>query len=99
MPALLISLDRKIITPIEHRILSIAVEKLPFDAGDIRHLFPGRAASEVSRNIRSLREKEMILPESPKKRKYFISFRNNYLMRGVITQLGDNGFIPLSDRA
>ncbi len=98
LPAIDVSLDRKIIIDSEAKILKIAIHKQKFKAGDLTELFPGKHASEISRMLRLLKEKKMIVPDSPEARSYFISFHNNYLLRGVITMLGKNGFLPVKDR-
>jgi hypothetical protein len=39
----------------------------------------------------------MLAPEKEGARKYLIRFNNNYLLRGIITTLGENGFLPIKD--
>lgn len=97
IPALAFSLDRKIITQIEEKILKIAVREQIFQAADLQNLFPGKAASEISRTLRGLRTKEMIVPVKENARKYHIRFFNNYLLRGVIAKLVENGFVPFKE--
>ena len=36
----------------------------------------------------------MLVPEEEGRRKYILRFDNNYLLRGVIHQLGKEGFLP-----
>ena len=39
----------------------------------------------------------MLEPEKEGARKYMISFNNNFLLRGIITSLGEKGFLPIKD--
>ena len=97
MPAVRISLERKVITEDEAKILNVAITKQVFQAADITTHFPGKSAPLISRMIRQLREKRMIVPEKENTRKYVMAFNNNYLLRGIITMLGQNDFLPLKD--
>ncbi len=94
LPAIAFSLERKVITKPESKILRVAVEKQVFQASDIKHLFPGKIPAELSRMLRGLKEKKMIQPETENGRKYIMRFDNNYLLRGIIHALGENGFLP-----
>lgn len=97
LPAIKHSVERKIITEIEARILEIAVEKKTLQASDIKGILPGKIPAEISRTIRKIREKRMLTAENEKARKYSISFLNNYLLRGVIKMLDENNFLPVKD--
>lgn len=96
-PAIHFSRERQVITNIEAKILKVAVEKQVFQASDIKKLFPGKISAEISRILRKLKEKKMIIPEKQDSRKYIISFSNNFLLRGIITALGQDGFLPFKD--
>jgi hypothetical protein len=39
----------------------------------------------------------MLVPEKTGARKYFIWFDNNYLLRGIIHSLDEQGFLPVRD--
>lgn len=97
LPAIAFSRERKVITEAEAKILRVAAEKIIFQASDIKRLFPDKIPAELSRMIRRLREKNMIVPESKNSRKYILSFDNNYLLRGIIAMLAKNGFLPLKE--
>ncbi len=99
MPAVRISLERKVITDDEAKILNVAIAKQVFQAGDLTAHFPGKVNSVISRMIRQLREKRMIVPEKDNTRKYVMSFNNNYLLRGIIAMLGQKNFLPIKDEA
>lgn len=97
VPAIDISRERQVITDSESKILKVAAEKQIFHAADIKNIFPGKLSAEISRMLRRLREKNMILVPPKRSRKYIISFSNNYLLRGIIMMLGEKGFLPLKD--
>jgi Fic family protein len=97
LPAVSYSLDRKLITDVEAKILRRTIEKKVVQAGDLKDIFEGKASAEISRQIRKLIERKMLIQESPRARKYQLSFSNSYLIRGIINALGENGFLPLKE--
>jgi Fic family protein len=97
LPTINHSLERKYITESEMKILKRVIDRQVIQASDLIDLFPGKAGSEISRQIRKLIEKKMLIPESEGKRKYLIRFDNNYLLRGVIKSLGEKGFLTVKD--
>ncbi|HRK58946.1 MAG TPA: Fic family protein, partial [Candidatus Kapabacteria bacterium] len=94
LPMLVYSYDRKYITSKELSILRVVVEKKIIQAADIKHLFEGKSDSEISRQIRNLIQKKMIMPIEDKSRKYHLRFHENYLLRGIMHALGRLGFLP-----
>lgn len=86
--------ERKLITDIERFVLNIAIEKQVIQQSDIRHLFPGKDASQVSRVIKKLVNENILKTEHEKARKYILNFQNNYLLRGIIKALDTEGFLP-----
>ncbi len=97
IPTLNHSLERKYITETESRILRKVVEKQVIQAADVKEFFKGKADAEVSRQIRKLIDKKMLIPENERARKYVIRFDNNFLLRGIIHALGEKGFLPVKD--
>lgn len=97
LPAIEFSLERKVITDVESKILKVAVREQVFHASHIRSIMPDKIPAEISRILRRLKEKKMIVPEKEKTRKYLMSFHNSYLLRGIIKALGENGFLPIKD--
>ncbi len=98
-PAIEISFERNFITEKERKILLIAVDKPLFQAGDIAHLFPSVAHTEISRFLRGMRKKKLIRPIAPNARKYSVEIANGYLLRGIMKALDENGFLPLKGEA
>lgn len=97
LPAISYSLSRKYITYVEAKILKKVVDKQVMQAGDIKDIFFGKTDAEVSRQIRRLIDRKMLIPEKEGTRKYVIRFDNNYLLRGVIKLLDEKGFLPIQD--
>ncbi|MCW3114932.1 MAG: Fic family protein [Segetibacter sp.] len=97
LPALTHSTERKYITELEGKVLKRVVEKQVIQAGDVKDIFEGKLNAEVSRQLRKLIERKMLVPEQEGTRKYIIRFDNNYLLRSVIKMLGDKGFLPVKD--
>lgn len=97
LPTIAYSLERKMITDTEAKILRRAVDKQVIQAADLKEIFIGKQSSEVSRQISKLIDKKMLIPISPGARKYLISFDNSYLLRGIIHSLGVKDFLPVKD--
>jgi Fic family protein len=98
IPTINFSLERKYITGVESKILKRVIDRQVIQAGDLKDIFKGKFSAEISRQIRRLVEKKMLVPEKEGKRKYVIRFDNNYLLRGVIHILGEKGFLPIRDQ-
>ncbi len=98
LPAVHFSLDRKMITPIEAKILEVAIQRQIFQAGDLKKILPNKIPAEISRLLRALKEKRMIVAVAKNRaRKYYMNFHNSYLLRGIIEMLSRNGFLPTTD--
>ena len=82
LPAIAFSLDRLLITELEAKILRRVVDKQLIQAASVKDLFPRKADAQISRQLRKLIDKRMILPEREGARKYVIRFDNSYLLRG-----------------
>lgn len=96
-PAINHSLERRYITDVEAKILRKVIDKQVVQAGDLKEFFVGKLNAEVSRQIKKLIDKKMLVPEYEGTRKYILRFDNNYLLRGVIKALGEKGFLPVQD--
>lgn len=99
IPTISHSLERKYITDVEAKILKKAVDMQVVQAADVKEFFGGKADAEVSRQIRKLIDKKMLVPEKDGTRKYVLRFDNSYLLRSVIKSLGEKGFLPVRDEA
>jgi Fic family protein len=97
MPALVHALDRKLINETESKVLRRACETQLIQASDLKDIYAGKHSAEISRQIRKLIEKKMLIPEKEGTRKYLLNFSNSYLLRSIVTMLGDKGFLPIKD--
>lgn len=93
-PTIALAKDRAWITPLEEKILSTAIQLKVVKSGDIADALPTLSAAQRTYQIKKLVDQGMLLPLSPGARQYTIGFSNNYLIRGVIKSLREEGFIP-----
>jgi Fic family protein len=94
MPALALSRERQLITPIELNILSELARTGVARSSDLAKAMPTLNPSQRTYQIRKLIDSKMLRPIREGARQYTISFTNNYLLRGVIHMLAAEGFIP-----
>ena len=97
LPSLDYSLERKYINDTEAEILKKAVNHKIIQAADLKEIFSGKSSSEISREIRKLINKKMLVPEREGARKYILRFDNNFLLRSIMKLLGEKGFLPLKE--
>jgi len=95
LPALEYSKTMKYIDAKEYKILKVTVEKQIVQNSDIQSVLKDTHQTSISRYLRALKEKKMIVSEADSERKYHISFTNNFLIRSVIQKLEEHGFIPM----
>jgi len=92
--ALVLSEREKRITSRERKMLKIAFETGPVNAARYRELFPDKAPQEISRRIRGLREKSLLLSLEEGSRKYVINLKARLLRLGIMEALDQYGFLP-----
>lgn len=80
--------------PLEEKILSTATQLKVVKSGDIADALPALSAAQRTYQIKKLVDQGMLLPINPGARQYTIGFSNNYLIRGIIKSLREEGFIP-----
>jgi Fic family protein len=97
IPAISHSLGRKYITDVEAKILRKTIDSQVIQAADVKEFFSDKADAEVSRRIRKLIEKKMLVPENEGTRKYVLRFDNSYLLRSIMKSLGEKGFLSVHD--
>lgn len=86
------------INPIEAQVLKKAIPLQRVQANDLKSIFHDKSGAEISRQIRRLKDRKLLVPEEAGKRKYTICLTNSPLMRAVIHRLGVEGFLPINDR-
>jgi Fic family protein len=95
LPAINYAIDRKFITDLEAKILKRTIEKQILKASDLADIIESQYLSERSRVINRLRGKKMLVPLPGSPRKYTLHFYNNFLLRGIINSLNDQGFVSI----
>ncbi len=96
LPALNYAKARELLTDMEFRILKLAFEqKGLIKAGDLAQVNPewGKPAQRTYQ-INKLLNRRLLVPVQDGAREYVVMFVNNYLLRGIIQSLRDEGFIP-----
>lgn len=96
LPALNYAKARELLTDMEFRILKLAFEqKGLIKAGDLVQVNPewGKPAQRTYQ-INKLLSRRLLVPVQDGAREYVVMFVNNYLLRGIIQSLRDEGFIP-----
>lgn len=93
VPALAYASARALITPQEEAVLKAAVNAGVAKAGDLAVAMPGLNPTQRTYQVRKLVERKLLQPIASNSRQYTIGFDNNYLMRGVIHALSQEGFI------
>jgi Fic family protein len=93
IPALDFSRERGLITPQEEAILVASIKAGVAKAGDLADAMPGLSANQRTYQIKKLLDRKMLQPIQPNARQYTMGFTSNYLIRGVIHALSEEGFI------
>lgn len=94
IPAIDSSYQKKFLTETEWRILKMTAEKQRVQAADFKSILPGKLPQEISRQIRRLREQNLLIPELPGSRKYVINLKSNLFRQAVMQALDREGFLP-----
>jgi len=84
----------KRITSRERHMLKIAFDAGAVSATHYRDLFRDKSPQEISRRIRSLRSKNLLLSLSEGSRKYVINIKAGMLRLGIMEALDQQGFLP-----
>jgi len=94
VPALAYARERELITAMEENLLQITAKNGVAKAADLAAAMPGLSSAQRTYQIKKLVERKMLQPIKEGARQYTIGFSNNYLMRGVVRALSNEGFIP-----
>lgn len=96
LPMLAYSLEREHITKREHQILTAIVKnsEMTIKSADLEKILGEESPVQRSRILKKLKDRAMLIPLKENGRIYTIGFANNYLLRGIIHVLRENGFIP-----
>lgn len=95
-PALAISRERQLITLDEFNVLSEVIKLKVAKSGDLAKTMPKLTTAQRTYQIKKLVENRMLQPTHEGARQYSVCFTNNYLLRGVVHALSEEGFVPRS---
>lgn len=93
-PAVAFARERGWITETEEAVLSAAIKLKIVKSADVAAVLPKQSSNQRTYLIKKLVDQGMLLPLNAGARQYTIGFSNNYLIRGVIKSLREQGFIP-----
>lgn len=93
-PALAISRERQLITIDEYHVLKEVVRLKNAKSADLSRIMPKLTANQRTYQIKKLVDQKMLQPIHEGARQYSICFTNNYLLRGIVKALTDEGFVP-----
>lgn len=96
LPALKLAKERQWITATEALILQIALVNRIAKAADFKEATKALSDAQRTYQIKKMVERKLLIPIEEGARQYTIGFRNNYLMRGVVQALIEQGFVPAS---
>jgi Fic family protein len=94
VPALRYARQRELVTALEEEVLLTTARRGTVKASDLHAVTKGLSERQRTYLISKLVERSMLAPIREGARQYTIGFANNFLMRGVIKSLSDEGFIP-----
>jgi len=75
-------------------VLLAAIKLKVVKSADVASVLPQQSSNQRTYLIKKLVDQGMLLPLNAGARQYTIGFSNNYLIRGVIKSLREQGFIP-----
>ncbi len=95
-PALKLAKERQWITATEELMLHVALVNGVAKASDFKKVTKDLTDAQRTYQIKKMVERKLLIPITEGARQYTIGFRNNYLMRGVVQALVNEGFVPAS---
>lgn len=94
LPAIDYSFQKKFLGKIEWRMMKVAAEKQLVQADDFKAIFKNKLPQEISRQIRKLRQLNLLKPEYPGARKYAVNISSELLRTGFLRALDREDFLP-----
>ena len=93
-PALHYAREREWVTQMEEQVLLATAKLGVAKASDLAIAMPKLNERQRTYQIGKLVERRMLVPIREGARQYTVGFANNYLIRGVVRALSNEGFIP-----
>jgi len=82
------------LTQYEYHVLMEVVRLKNAKSADLSRIMPKLTANQRTYQIKKLVDQKMLQPIYEGARQYSICFTNNYLLRGIVKALTDEGFVP-----
>jgi len=98
MPTIQLGIDRGYLNTTEANILSTGIKLQRFKATDLDEALKSLTPRQRTHQVSKMKEAGFIKPLTENGRTYYVSFKNNFLMRSVISILEKEGFIPPIDQ-
>ena len=93
-PALHYARERELVTQMEEQVLLATARLGTAKVSDLKDAMPTLNERQRTYQVSKLVERGMLAPIREGARQYTVGFANNFLIRGVIRALSDEGFIP-----
>jgi Fic family protein len=93
-PALHYARERELITQMEEQVLLATAKLGVAKTSDLKNAMPNLNERQRTYQVGKLVERGMLAPIREGARQYTVGFANNFLIRGVIRALSNEGFIP-----
>jgi Fic family protein len=93
LPSILSARSKNLISEIEALVLQFGVNKVHFKSGDLKEVLPSLEPYQYTYLVKKLLQQKLIQPIEVNSRIYQLNFSNSFLIRGVINQLKELGFI------
>lgn len=94
VPTLRLGIDRGYLNKDEAKVLNAGIKKQRFKANELDKVLDGLTSRQLTHLIYKMKDSGFIKPLTKNGRIYYVSFVNNFLMRGLIQVLEKESFIP-----
>ncbi len=89
------ALKKKLLTEKEAEVLNVAIEKQVIQAADVKKIYTEKADAEISREIKRMIDKNLLIQESIGTRKYVIKLDKNFLLSEIIDIANELDFLSV----
>ncbi len=94
-PAVEKALNKKLLTEKEAEVLNVAIEKQVIQAADVKKIYTEKADAEISREIKRMIDKNLLVQESIGTRKYVVKLDKNFLLSEIIDIANELDFLSV----
>lgn len=98
VPTINLGVDRGYLNNNEAKVLNLGIKEQKFKARDVNSVLNNITDRQRTDLLKKMKDSGFITSLTDNGRTYYVSFKNNYLMRSLITILEREEFIPPIDR-